>query len=131
MTESTFNANDTDGQNEEPSRARTEVTLPSGKGLTFSEGDAITRRSHSRVVLLAGTAKSGKTTLLSSLYLLFHRKPIVGYLFAGCETFVGFEERNYYVEILSGLARPTMERTVVSELLHLSLRNEDGSQLAD
>jgi len=104
------------------------VDLRSGKGLSFSEANSITQRGLARVILFSGTAKSGKTTLLSSLYLLFHRQPFAGYLFAGCDTFVGFEERNYYVEIDSGLSKPTMERTVVSEALHLIVRREDFSQ---
>jgi len=104
------------------------VDLPTGKGLSFSDAASITRRGLARVILFAGTAKSGKTTLLSSIYLLFHRQPFAGYLFAGCDTFVGFEERNYYVEIASGLSKPTMERTVRSEVLHLQVRREDLSE---
>lgn len=105
------------------------VNLRSGNGLSFLEANSISRRGISRVIIFAGTAKSGKTTLLSSLYLLFHRQPFAGYLFSGCDTFVGFEERNYYLEIVSGLPKPTMERTVVSEALHLQVRREDVSNL--
>jgi hypothetical protein len=99
--------------------------LPSGKGLSFSSANSLARRYFTRVVLFAGTAQSGKTTLLSTLPLLFHREPFADYLFAGSATLIGFEERNYYVEVASGLVKPNMERTVVPEVLHLQVRSVD------
>jgi hypothetical protein len=99
--------------------------LPSGKGLSFSSANGLASRYFTRVILFAGTAQSGKTTLLSTLPLLFHREPFADYLFSGSATLVGFEERNYYVEVASGLVKQNMERTVLPEVLHLQVRSID------
>lgn len=103
-----------------------QIDLPHGKGLTVAEANAIARRSLARVILFAGTAHSGKTTLLASLYLLFQRQPFANYVFAGSETLVGFEERTFFAMIASGRAEATTERTVKTELLHLRVRQSDG-----
>jgi hypothetical protein len=79
------------------------------------------------VILFAGAAECGKTTLLAGLYLLFHKKPFAGYAFAGSRTLVGFEKRVHTSRITSELDKPTTERSKVSELLHLRVRKSDGS----
>lgn len=107
-----------------PSAGPLPVDLPHGRGLSVAEASAITREAFSSVVLFAGTAKSGKTTLLATVYLLFQRAPFAGYLFAGSETLVGFEERTYLARVASRRGTPTTERTVRSELLHLRVRRD-------
>ena len=47
------------------------IDLPPATGMQQVEANELARRVKLRVILFAGTAKSGKTTLLSSLYLLF------------------------------------------------------------
>lgn len=104
------------------------VDLPSGKGYPVDGADEVTRRVLTNVILFAGTAESGKTTLLASLYLMFHnKKEFAGYLFAGSSTLVGFETRVHSARIASDLDRPTTERSKFSELLHLRVRKQDRS----
>ena len=102
--------------------------LPQGKGLKASDTTAIMRRSRTSVVLFAGTADCGKTTLLASLHLLFQRGPFAGYNFAGSDTLVGFEDRVGLARTASGRDTPTTPRTTISEYLHLQVRREDSSQ---
>jgi hypothetical protein len=107
------------------------VDLWSGDGYRAELGaDEITCNKLTTVVLVAGTAESGKTTLLAALYLMFRKKPFAGYLFAGSRTLVGFEKRVHASRIVSGLDKPTTERTKVSELLHLRVRKQDCSDTA-
>ena len=101
------------------------IELPSGKGFSFASAEELAHRYFGKVIVFAGTAKSGKTTLLSTLSLLFHRGPFAGHLFSGSETLVGFEERNFYLEVASGLHEPNMERTIVAEVLHLKVRRAE------
>jgi hypothetical protein len=103
------------------------VDLPSGKGYRVDSANELTRRVLTNVILFAGTAESGKTTLLASLYLMFHKKPFGNYLFAGSTTLVGFETRVHSARISSGLDKPTTERSKFSELLHLRVRPADAS----
>lgn len=104
------------------------VDLPSGEGLTAEEAAVALREAFHSVVLFAGTAKSGKTTLLASLYLLFQKGPFEGYIFAGSNTLVGFESRNYFALCASNGTEPTTPRTSISEYLHLRVRREDLSE---
>jgi hypothetical protein len=60
--------------------------------------------------------------------LLFQRGPFAGYIFAGSETLVGFENRVYFARTASGRETPITPRTKVSEYLHLLVRREDLSQ---
>jgi hypothetical protein len=106
------------------------IELPHGKGLKVQEASAIARQAFTNVVLFAGTVKSGKTTLLASLYLLFQKGPFAGYLFAGSDTLIGFETRNYFALCASNRTEPTTPRTIVSEYLHLRVRHDDLSGVA-
>jgi Double-GTPase 2 len=110
-----------------PNTAIKLVDLPRGKGLTAAQTVSITRRAFSSVILLAGTAECGKTTLFASLYLLFQRAPFAGYIFAGSDTLVGFEERVFLATVKSGRKKPKTPRTTKSEYLHLRVRREDLS----
>lgn len=104
------------------------LDLPGGEGYKLNAASEITLHALTNVVLLAGTAECGKTTLLASLYLMFQRKPFAGYLFAGSRTLVGFEKRVHAAKVASQLQRPTTERSKFSELLHLRVRREDRSE---
>ncbi len=106
------------------------VDLPSGKGLSLADAKEVTRSRFTRVILFAGTVKSGKTTLLASLYLLLQKEPFADYLFAGSRTLVGFETRTYFARTASRRETPTTPRTVVHEHLHLLVRKKDLSEPA-
>lgn len=104
------------------------LDLPQGRGLKAAETSSITRRSLTSVILFAGTADCGKTTLLASIYLLFQRGPFAGYNFAGSDTLVGFEDRVSLARTASGRDTPATPRTSISEFLHLRVRRDDFSQ---
>jgi hypothetical protein len=104
------------------------LDLPHGKGLKAADTATITRRARTSVVLFAGTADCGKTTLLATLHLLFQRGPFAGYNFAGSDTLMGFEDRVSLARTASGRSTPTTPRTTISEYLHLRVRLEDCSQ---
>ncbi len=112
---------------EEKSKGR---RFPEGDVLDAAEGGEILRASPASIVVLAGPARCGKTTLVGGLYELFHRGPFGGYRFAGSRTLPGFERRCHLARIASGLETPDTERTLRSDgkdLLHLRLAEEDGS----
>ncbi len=103
--------------------------FPEGDVLDAAEGGEIVRASPTSIVVVAGPARCGKTTLVGGLYELFHRGPFGGYRFAGSRTLPGFERRCHLARIASGLETPDTERTLRSEgkdLLHLRLAEEDG-----
>src|SRR5438552_2319796 len=101
-----------DGRADDPS---TLLDLPHGKGLKAPDTTTITKRALTSVVLFAGTASCGKTTLLATLHLLFQQGPFAGYNFAGSDTLVGFEDRVSLTRTSSGRSAPTTPRTTVSE----------------
>ncbi len=104
------------------------LELPSGKGLTLDAAKQFTRSHFAQLILFAGTANSGKTTLLASIYLLFQKGPLAGYLFAGSDTLVGFETRTYNARTASKRDSPTTPRTIVPEHLHLAIRKANLSE---
>jgi hypothetical protein len=102
--------------------------LPHGKGLKAVDTAEVTRRALTSVVLFAGTADCGKTTLLATLHFLFQAGPFAGYNFAGSDTLMGFEHRVSLARTASGRSTPTTPRTTISEYLHLQVRRDDFSQ---
>lgn len=104
--------------------------FPDGDVLNASESGEIVRASPTSIVVMAGPARCGKTTLVAGLYELFHRGPFGGYLFAGSRTLPGFERRCHLARLSSGLETPDTERTLRSEgtdLLHLRLAEQEGN----
>lgn len=100
-----------------------------GDVLNAFDGGNIARGGPTSIVVVAGPARCGKTTLVGGLYELFHRGPFGGYLFAGSRTLPGFEQRCHLARIASGLDTPDTERTMRSEgkdLLHLRLAEREG-----
>ena len=102
-------------------------TCPVGKAFHWKQAaiTSITARAPTSVILFAGTAESGKTTLLATLYLLFQRGPFATFAFAGSQTLVGFEKRVHNARLASRLSAPRTERSKFSELLHLRVRTAD------
>lgn len=112
-----------------PRTASDLLDLSSGEGYRLDSGTAneITNRALTNVILFAGTAESGKTTLLATLYLLFQKGPFATFSFAGSRTLVGFEKRVHNARLASKLSKPLTERSKFSELLHLRVRKTDRS----
>lgn len=109
------------------------IDLYSGTELDFQEALDITRKALTRVIVLAGAADSGKTTLIASLYEKFLRGSLANYSFAGSKTLLGFDKRNHLSRIASGRNIPDTERTkrgFDKKLLHLKVRLNDLSKPA-
>lgn len=101
------------------------IDMPAGGDLTPDSASLITAASLTRLVLIAGEAESGKTTLLATIYEKFNAGPFADFLFAGTATFVGWEKRCHFSRVASGSERADTERTLglQQRLLHLRLRN--------
>ncbi len=107
------------------------IDLPSGSDLDASETLTITRVAPTHLIVLAGTADSGKTTLLASIYESLQEGPFADLYFAGSRSLVGFEQICHLNRLLSGQPTPDTERTKPSDqasYYHLSLL--DLSQLS-
>jgi len=108
--------------------------FPSGEALIGNGALAVTRAAPARVIVVAGPANSGKTTLLATLYERFHFGLFGGYLFAGSRTLVGFERRCHLARRASGRETPDTERTRRLDalpLLHLAVRKPDAGRACD
>ena len=100
------------------------VTLPSGDALTSEEANQTARSSITRVVVPAGLADVGKTTLLAEIYEKFLAGPFAGHRYAWSRTLHGFEQRAHHARIASRRATPTTPRTPIPDsetFLHLRL----------
>ncbi|MDB5385569.1 MAG: hypothetical protein JWM11_1215 [Planctomycetaceae bacterium] len=107
------------------------IRFSDGEFLAASEGGEIVRSSPTSVVVVAGMARSGKTTLVGELYGLFHKGPFAGHIFAGSRTLPGFERRCHLARLCSEREVPDTERTGFGEshdLLHLRLAAPNGTR---
>ncbi len=107
------------------------VRLPRATAMSVEATYAVTRSSFARVVVFAGEQRSGKTTLLSSIYEAFQGGPMGSLAFAGSQTLHGFELRCHLSRYKSGLDVADTDRTKPGEgfqFLHLGLRemNDDS-----
>lgn len=112
------------------SKARESLTdLPSGRALAPEEANETTRASVTRVIVPAGPADVGKTTLLAEIYERFLEGPFAGLRFAWSRTLHGFEQRAHHARIASHRATPTTLRTPMTDsdaFLHLRLAAVDA-----
>jgi len=105
------------------------VSLPDAGDLDPRSAAEITRAALTRLIIIAGEAESGKTTLLASIHQKLNEGPFAGYLFAGSQTLFGWERRCHLARIASGRSSPDTERTLGLKhtLLHLRVRRSDLS----
>lgn len=103
------------------------VYLHDGGALDAEAAASVMREAITRVIVVAGPADSGKTTLVASLYEQFQSGSFGGFLFGGSRTLIGFEHRCFEARLASGRAEPDTERTKgrdVEKFLHLKLASE-------
>jgi hypothetical protein len=101
-----------------------DIPLAPATAMSIRDARFVSARRDTRLVLLIGPVRSGKTTLLVAAYeALLRGDSLVPIRFARSETLWGFEERSHLSRIASGLAAPDTERTGVEDvgLLHLEL----------
>jgi len=102
--------------------------LPAGQPLSATQASEVLREIHAPIVMLAGAAKAGKTTLIASIHDAFQRGPFAGYLASGSHTLMGFEERCFDSRYRSGAKEPATIRTRALEgslYYHLKVREKD------
>jgi hypothetical protein len=107
------------------------INLFGGDALNDNESLSITRRALTRVVVIAGAQKSGKTTILKTIYDMFQKGQFSGYLFAGSKSMLAFEERCFPSRLASGMPKADTARTqfgLDDKLLHLCVRRVDLSE---
>jgi hypothetical protein len=111
------------------------VPLPSGEDLGSDGVFEVARNQLCRLVVIAGSADAGKTTLISSIYERFQRGPIGHHCFAGSVTMLGFERRCHLARAACrGFAADTIRTPVTpgQRFLHLAIaHNERPSQRRD
>ncbi|TDT61720.1 hypothetical protein [Frigoribacterium sp. PhB116] len=103
------------------------VRIGGGDGLSMTEVNDLVGSVPSVVVLVAGEANAGKTTLLVELFAQFLAGPVAGWRYAGSNTLQGFDRRHRPARASSGSSTATTARTQDDDLrhLHLALATED------
>jgi hypothetical protein len=102
------------------------LNLPHGQALRLAETYSITASEDSKMIVLIGPFDSGKTTIETTIYQLFQRKPFCGLYFAGSNSLFGYEERSFYTRLTSKKEMATTPRTSRFDdkiFLHLKLFN--------
>ncbi len=110
------------------------IHLPSAKAMTYEEAYSITAASRTRLIVLAGAPRSGKTTLVAALFHAFQRGNFGDYWFSQCATLLGFDERCHDARICSLRERQDTERTKAGTqhlLLHLQVRKSAAGAVTD
>jgi hypothetical protein len=104
------------------------IPLPGVNEFTLETASEVTYAALTRLIVIAGEADSGKTTLLASLINKFQKGHPVGYQFAESRTLIGFEKLCHLARLASGGIKPDTERTKPSiehKLLHLTVRSTE------
>ena len=118
-------------KNEDFSDKQNEIfNLPLGEALSIEDTYLITSRDKTKLIVLAGPSECGKTTLITSIYQLFHKGPIDQFYFAGSQTIKGFEIRAYHTRTNSGGDKPNTLRTSLGSsdsFLHLKLWDSNNN----
>ena len=108
-----------------PESADDVVSISSAEALTSSETLPIVAQSRARVVLVAGEQKSGKTTLIASIFLCFQRGPFADLRFEHSATLRGLERRSWLSRTASMGSAADTERTRVGSRNYLHLKLKD------
>lgn len=107
------------------------LQLSSGRALSLHETYGILARENAVITVLIGPSACGKTTIETTLYQLFQRDKVNGFLFAGSKTLQGYEERSFYTRINSREKIASTPRTIqkLQEVfLHLRLLDKRNNQ---
>jgi hypothetical protein len=107
-----------------------EYQLRSGEYLSPSEATKLTQAAPTSIVVLGGSARSGKTSMVAGLYAMLQGGALGSWYFAGSHSLTGFEQRCHLATVGSGRINPDMERTKVDshQFLHLKLWNVESGK---
>jgi hypothetical protein len=101
--------------------------LPIAKAMTFEEASSISAKSRTRLIVFAGAADSGKTTLIASLFHIYQRQNLSDFWFSNSSTLIGYDERCHDARTSSFRQKQDTERTKAGTeyvLLHLNVRHK-------
>lgn len=112
---------------ESTSKTETWVSLPDGYELSLESTASITRAYEAKVVVIAGEADAGKTTLISCIFEQFSEGPYAAHTLAWSDTILAFERICYRSRISSEADSADTERTtgLSPGFFHLQLRSEN------
>lgn len=108
------------------------VPISTGLELDGEGASAILRRNWARVIILAGGVKSGKTTLIASLYQQFQCGHFANHNFAGSETLHAWERYCHPSRTTSMASQADTDRTRLEPsfvFVHLRLRALDAHSI--
>lgn len=111
-------------------------TVYSGEALSSNESRSITFASITNVIILAGRAESGKTTLIASIFDMFQKEnSFDGYIFGGSRSLIGLEKLCHESRISSDRGEPNTERTKFTpddpKFIHFKLQKKGIGSLKD
>ncbi len=107
------------------------VGVSGGRSLDAAACDALLRRRGGTVVGIVAAPEVGKTTLISTMYELLHRRRMAGFGFAGSETLRAYEERCHLARLSSDAPAADTQRTKVGaglQFTHLRIATRSGIQ---
>lgn len=111
------------------------IDVYSGKALTLSEVNRISYSALTRLIILAGMPDCGKTTLLLSIMHIFEtHSSFNGFVFAGSETLLDFEEKSHPSKIDSDNDDPNTGRTPLGPPIFLHIKvcdTNDNGKIVD
>lgn len=122
-------ASEQDGAGEPGDTVPLAVNLPGGRSLNAAACDALLRRRDGTVVGIVAAPEVGKTTLISTIYELLHRRRMADFGFAGSETLRAYEERCHLARLSSDAAAADTQRTKVGaglQFTHLRVATRSG-----
>lgn len=108
--------------------------IRSGEALNSKETYEITAKEKTKLIVFAGLAGSGKTTIETSLYQMFQKKTVGGFYFAGSNTIQGYEQRAFFTRTKSRGVTPTTQRTSLEidrSFLHLRLWEQETDEFCN
>lgn len=110
------------------------IAVNRGSALNFDEAYKLIASCDTKIIYLIGPANSGKTTIETTLYQLFHDRSIEDYYFAGSETLNAYEERAFTTRINSNNEYAQTTRTPLNSsdiFLHLRVWNSKNGKIRD
>ncbi|MGH9739396.1 MAG: TRAFAC clade GTPase domain-containing protein [Candidatus Acidiferrales bacterium] len=106
------------------------IDLPSGNELDALAATVLQQAQLTRLIVVAGPVKAGKTTLIATLHDLFQTGKIGDYAFAWSRTLPAFERRCHLSRIASERNAPDTERTPFGKVRYLHAQ-VSGPELPD
>src|SRR6266849_6297186 len=100
------------------------IKLFSGLAFLPDSVDPVLRNRKTSVIVLAGPANSGKSTLVTRIYHELQQGPIDGMSFSGSQNLYELERRSFQSRVESGRLTSDTERQKLPEgqtLIHLAL----------